>query len=172
MKIEWNKVTWYTRLISYLLLLVIFSIGFYFGGLYQDLVQITSNVVNPVKVPRVYTNKYLGFSITFPISWSGVGIQEDKKNNDVDFSLMHNLGGRVKVFSIRRFSLTEWSAAQKSLHPTIKIKESGEYIFGYILGQDDEGFVGFPDVVYGTLYKGPYFDVQTKIIPSFNLLTQ
>lgn len=169
MKIKWNAVTWYTRLVSYLLLFVIFFLGFYFGGRFQDLRQITSAPAQ-VQVPKVYKNTDLGFQITFPINWSNVVIRKNKKLDSVDFSLMHSLGGYVKVFSIRRFTQDEWKGAQNSFYPTIKIADSGDYVFAYILGTDDEGFEGFSDVVYGTPYQGPYYDVQTNIIPTFNLI--
>ncbi|MEI8338214.1 MAG: hypothetical protein WCF92_03685 [bacterium] len=169
MQIQWNSVTWYTRAISYLLLFVIFFLGFYFGGRFQDIKQITSSTaIAQVQMPRIYKNTILGFQITFPINWSKVKIQ--KNNNGADFSLAHNLGGNVKVFSIKRFNKTEWKTAQNSLFPVIEIIQSGDYFYGYSLGQDDEGFVGFPPVVYGSIYQGPYNDVQTKIIPTFILI--
>ncbi len=173
MNIKWNEVTWYTRVCSYILLFVIFFLGFYIGGRYQDLQQIintTKNTTAQKEIHRIYTNKDLGFQITFPLNWSKVKIQADKKNNSVDFSMMHSLGAYVKVFSINRFTQDEWKNAQNSFNPTIKITDSGDYVFAYVLGKDDEGFVGFPDIVYGAIYQGPYYDVQTNIIPTFNLI--
>ena len=176
MQIQWNNVTWYTRVISYILLFVIFFLGFYIGGRYQDVQQIilSTSIQNSLfqnqKIPKIYKNVDLGFKITFPISWDGLKIQENKKNNSVDFYLMHNLGSYVKVFSIERFSQEDWKLKENSLFPIIKIVESNGYIFGYSLGQSDEGFVGFPDMVYGNQYQGPYYEVQTKIIPTFSLI--
>jgi len=181
MQIEWNSVTWFTRVISYILLFVIFFLGFYFGGRYQDIQQIiTSTQINSVKnvasveaqkqLPRVYQNKNLGFQIIFPANWRKVVVNENKNGKSVDFSLMHNLGAYVKVFSLKKFNMDEWKIAQKGLFSTIEVARLEDYVFGYSLGQDDEGFVGFPAVVYGELYQGPYFEVQTKIIPTFSLI--
>ncbi len=176
MQIQWNNVTWYTRVISYLLLFVIFFLGFYIGGRYQDVQQILlsadiqNSIIQNQKISKIYKNVDLGFKITFPTSWDSLKSQENKKTNSVDFYLMHNLGSYVKVFSITRFSQTEWKSKENGLYPTIKIAESNGYIFGYSLGQDDEGFVGFPEMVYGNTYQGPYFEVQTKIIPTFSII--
>ena len=176
MQIQWNNVTWYTRVISYILLFVIFFLGFYIGGRYQDVQQIIlsvknqSSIIQNQKIPKIYKNVDMSFKVTFPINWDGLKSQENKKTNSVDFYLMHSLGSYVKVFSIGKFSQVDWKSKENSLFPTIKIVESNGYVFGYSLGQSDEGFVGFPDMVYGNQYQGPYFDVQTKIIPTFKLM--
>jgi len=35
MKIEWNKVTWYSKLLAVILFLVVLALGFYIGALYE-----------------------------------------------------------------------------------------------------------------------------------------
>jgi hypothetical protein len=36
MKIEWNKVTWYSKLLAVVIFVATFYLGFYFGMIYQN----------------------------------------------------------------------------------------------------------------------------------------
>lgn len=44
MKIEWNKVTWYSKLAAVILALAIFTLGFYFGKEFEKVKNIKLNV--------------------------------------------------------------------------------------------------------------------------------
>ena len=124
---------------------------------------------------KTYTNKKFGFELRFPDRWRSVVISE--KNGlppnfqNVDFSLK-NSGTSQEVFAIVILSKTEWERHMRedALTPETKISERNGKVFVFVTGQDDAGFDDFPPItqINATVpYEGPYFDVETKIIPTF-----
>jgi hypothetical protein len=79
------------------------------------------------------------------------------------------------------FTKDEWEKIRREQLPVYSfIKESRDsrirtdFVFAYTMGQDDFGFAGFPDIptTQDEQYKGPFYDVQNVIIPSFKLGTE
>jgi hypothetical protein len=81
MKIEWNKVTWYSKLCAVVVFLLTLLLGSYIGAQYGELEaeqsqqaeqnQQISNPPAPPSVGLVYTNRDYGFSLGLPESWKG-----------------------------------------------------------------------------------------------------
>ena len=72
MKIEWNKVTWYSRLLAVVVFLLTFYIAFNLG---KQVAQV--NEIEPIRVAnnsenlsQFYENKTLGFSIQYPAGYT------------------------------------------------------------------------------------------------------
>jgi hypothetical protein len=49
MKIEWNKVTWYSKLVAVILAVIVLALGFVFGMLYQQTSDLTNQTVPATK---------------------------------------------------------------------------------------------------------------------------
>lgn len=124
----------------------------------------------------VYSNTKYGFELTFPDRWKDYKARED--NASIIFSLKTSYpsisddGTKQEyhdVFKINIFSPTGWTENQESNDPSVNnyIARNNNYVFGYTMGQDDEGYIGFPEVVPNTIYQGPFYDVQNTIIPTF-----
>ena len=123
----------------------------------------------------VYTNEKLGFSVELPERWDGFKTME--RDNYVAFGLKRNieLAGILEeeyghVFSIAVFPKEKWEEIKNDqIMPFIYIEEYQSYVYVYNLGHDDGGYESFPDIREDEVYHGPFWDVQNRIIPSFNL---
>lgn len=119
---------------------------------------------------KTYTNEKYGFSLNFPDRW--IGYQVNEKDNCIWFSLEHKTLGYTKVFAICAYSkLNNADQIQKIKEQKepgpVYLTENDQYAFVYATVQDDEGYVGFPDIVPNQSYKGPLYDVINKILPTF-----
>jgi len=91
----------------------------------------------------------------------------------VAFKLKHTRDGEYHtIFTIGIYSKNKWEQLQSEEGPSVGtyLGEKGEYVFDYSTGHDDEGYIGFPEVVPGEIYHGPFYDVETKIIPTFKFI--
>ncbi len=73
MTIEWNKVTWYSKLAAVIVFLLVLVLGFYIGLQYEKL-QITKNYsqIEASENEGVdYKNSQYGFELDLPASWKG-----------------------------------------------------------------------------------------------------
>lgn len=126
---------------------------------------------------KTYTNEEYGFEMIFPERWKNYKVSEDDKV--IVFNLKHKCDGDYhKIFSIGIQSKEEWERifskylSEESPQSKIKICEKEEYIFYYVLGHDDDGYIGFPEIIPNESYYGPFNDVKTKIIPTFKFLKE
>jgi len=122
---------------------------------------------------KTYRNEWYGFELTFPERWKGYKVKEGKEG--VQFQLLHSKDKEYRpVFDIMVFPKEIWEQSQskESSNLGTYITKKGNNVFSYLLWETygDEGYIGFPEVVAGEIYQGPFFDVQTKIIPSFKLI--
>jgi len=125
---------------------------------------------------RIYKNEKYGFSLTFPERWEGY--QVDERNDVVypsvkyiDFKLKSKDGRYKSVFIIGIYPKDTWKLIQSEEGPKpAYFKENNNYIFSFSTAQDDEGFVGFPEVKPGEKYKGPIYDAINEIKPTFKFL--
>ncbi|MEA3292900.1 MAG: hypothetical protein U9P88_00230 [Patescibacteria group bacterium] len=122
---------------------------------------------------RTYKNEWHGFELTFPERWKGYKVKE--KREGIEFSLQHSEDKEYRpVFDIMVFPKETWEQSQSKESSNIStyIAEKGNNVFSYYLRKTygDEGYVGFPEVVADEVYQGPFFDVQTKIIPTFKII--
>lgn len=126
---------------------------------------------------KTYRNEEYGFELTFPNRWEGYKVSESISETRppikaICFNLKHTSGEYRPVFCISIYSDKnewEWIQSQEGPKPTY-LSESKIYIFAYSMGHDDEGFAGFPKVTPGFRYQGPFYDVENKIIPTFELI--
>jgi len=68
MTLEWNKVTWYSKLLAVILFVLTFYIGFNLG---KETAEINSNIITEPKstnqnLSQTYSNSAKGFSIRYP----------------------------------------------------------------------------------------------------------
>ncbi|MGB2762584.1 MAG: hypothetical protein WBC21_03565 [Minisyncoccales bacterium] len=122
---------------------------------------------------ETYRNEWYGFELTFPERWKGYEVKEEREG--IEFSLQHSKDKEYRpVFGIMIFPKEIWEQSQskESSNVGTYIAEKGNNVFSYYLWKTygDEGYVGFPEVIAGEIYQGPFFDVQTKIIPTFKLI--
>lgn len=118
----------------------------------------------------IYTNEKYHFTLQLPERWKEYTIKErkDEWGDHYSFELQLKNGQYNSVFTVSAFSREVWKALQAEEGPKAQyLSEKNAYVFGYSIGHDDEGYAGFPDVVPELIYKGPFFDVQEIIIPSF-----
>lgn len=124
---------------------------------------------------QIYKNEQYGFEIKLPLRWANYRVEQ--KDNVIEFSLkvkqplISSDGTKEeyhKVFSIVAYTKNQWEEV-KTQEPLLQnyLKENDQYVFTYFVGQDDEGYVGFPDVIVGQKYEGPFSDVANKITPTF-----
>jgi len=135
----------------------------------------TGNATEEMKGWKTYTNSQYGFEIKLPSRWVNVQDKEivvNDKHKYINFNLKTKSGGIGAVFSIDVFAEQEWDKSVKEdpLFGVIKIAEKNGYVFGYTKGQDDGGYLGFPEVIPNEAYKGPYYDVSNLIIPTFKFI--
>lgn len=52
MTIEWNKVTWYSKLLALILLVLTFYLGIRFGVIYKEIKTIQKNIITVVSAPE------------------------------------------------------------------------------------------------------------------------
>ncbi len=161
--------------IIFLIVLLILGVGFwlvkdYFFQMQEGRVEFgkIQKYNQEIGTTTIYKNQKLGFSLNFPERWKNFKAEEGE--NSIAFSLESKNLGYHKVFAVSKFSLEQWNQIQKEIiKPFIPISgtQTKDSIFVYSLGQDDEGYVGFPEMVSNQIYKGPYYDVQNLIIPTF-----
>ena len=122
---------------------------------------------------RIYRNERYGFEFTFPDRWKDYKVSEE--DTAIAFKLKHTRDDEYHtVFRIKIYPKEKWDQLQSKEEPSVEkyIDEKQGYVFAYSVGHDDEGYVGFPEVVPGEIYQGPFYDVENKIIPTFKFLAE
>jgi hypothetical protein len=118
-----------------------------------------------------YTNNRFGFSVNLPERWTGYKVIESKNGTDYSYTfelkLKDNTYGKPFVISV--FTPESWKKIKSGLNYYTYINENNKYVFVYGTTQDDDNYLGFPEIVPGVQFHGPIYDVQTVIIPSFKL---
>jgi hypothetical protein len=121
----------------------------------------------------VYTNTKYGFKLELPARWKDYRVSEkmDAVNgNNLYFELKHSDGSYGSVFAITAYERADWDRLQSEEGPKPSyLAEKDDTIFGYSFAQDDANFAGFGEAEPGLRYKGPIFDAQEIIVPSFEL---
>lgn len=75
LKIEWNKVTWYSKALAAAIFIILPVVAFYLGlriGYFMASIPPQVNIYLPrgsAESYRTYENKDLGFSLQYPASW-------------------------------------------------------------------------------------------------------
>lgn len=140
---------------------------------------------------KTYKNEKYKFQLTFPKRWKGYNVSyatgESKylyADDTIDFNLKSGPSYNV-VFNISVYPLKWWenNAELENKGAYIKgsehtmgdylgtyISKNSNYAFTYRVSQDDEGYDGFPEVIPNQLYKGPFYDVEKIIIPTFKFI--
>ncbi len=118
-----------------------------------------------------YTNRDHDFGLTLPTRWKAYRVikDTDQWGDHYSFELPRTTGGFGSVFTISAYPQSAWDEIQKGALKPVQLGAANGVVFAYSLGQDDEGFAGFPDMEPGLQYKGPLFDAQETILPSFKL---
>lgn len=122
----------------------------------------------------LYANNNKGFTLTFPKSWKNFRVETKKTESDgydyLSFELPLTRGSYGSVFTISFHTLDEWKALQAEGAPMpSRLAGAGDLVYGYSFAQDDTGYAGYPEPVPGLIYKGPIFEAEEMIIPSFRL---
>lgn len=161
--------------IVFLIILLVLGVGFWLTKDY--FFQIREGNVEFAKIQEFQNENFkwessenfkYKFSLYFPNRWKNMKAEE--KDNSVKFSLEHKTSGYGEVFSINVISKEDWLKLKSeplNYSHIIREKKDGT-VFTYVLGQDDEGYIGFPEVVLDRIYRGPYYDVQNFIIGTFD----
>lgn len=122
----------------------------------------------------LYTNTAHGFTLTLPKNWKDFHVENKKTDSGYEylsFELPSARGGYGSIFSISFHTLAGWKAMQAEGSPMpSRLAGKGDSVFGYTFAQDDTGYSGYPEPVPGLIYKGPIFEAEEMIIPSFRLL--
>jgi hypothetical protein len=178
--------------IFWILALLLISIGSYWFGTAQvaapqekteeqSLKQEQPTIIAPTQVDTkseeksdnlVYRNKAYNFVLQLPPRWKDYTVNKETLIDGriaYNFQLKTKAGKYHSVFYVFIVPEKVWQEQQSEEGPKSEyITKKNDYVFSYSLGQDDEGYAGFPEVVPGLTYKGPYFDVNNIIIPSFS----
>jgi len=120
---------------------------------------------------ETYGNEQYGFELVLPDRWQDYKVNEE--DGVIVFKLKHTIDEKYHaVLTITIYNKEEWEQFQSEEGPGggTYIDEKGGYIFSYFIGHDDEGYVGFPEIVPGEIYQGPFYDVKNKIIPTFKFI--
>ncbi len=122
----------------------------------------------------LYTNNNRGFTLTLPKDWKDFRVEHKKIGDSgydyLSFELPLTRGGYGSIFTISFHTLAEWKAMQAEGSPMpSRLGGKGDLVFGYSFAQDDTGYSGYPEPVPGLIYKGPIFEAEEMIIPSFRL---
>lgn len=106
---EWNKVTWYSRLLAVIVIVCTAILIACFTRQYREIQNIKAVVVTTAKDNSIdtsdwktYKNEKYGFELTFPESWKGFSVNTN--TNSVDFGL----GSQSRMFSILILTEKEW----------------------------------------------------------------
>lgn len=121
----------------------------------------------------LYTNNQYNFTLTFPKNWKELRVEQkatDTGSPYLIFELPKKDSSYGDVFHIAFYTLDQWHALQAEGSPMpSRLAGKADLVFAYALAQDDTGFAGYPDPVPGLTYKGPIFEAEEIIIPSFSL---
>ena len=75
MTIEYNKVTWYSKLAAVIVFILVLILGFYIGTKYEEVKFQNNSVETFINIPKgesvVYKNTDYGFTLNLPESWKG-----------------------------------------------------------------------------------------------------
>jgi len=118
-----------------------------------------------------YTNNTYNFTLQLPERWRDYRVEEKKGEfgDQYNFELKLKNGQYNSVFVVSVISRADWEKLQTEEGPKPQyISEKNNSIFASSIGHDDEGYAGFPEMIPELIYKGPFFDVQEIIIPSFS----
>lgn len=121
----------------------------------------------------IYTNEKFGFTLNLPQRWSAYSVVEsnDELGYHYYFELPLKQGGKGKPFLISVLTHKAWNDFQNGeFNPYSYITKNEQYVFVYDMGHDDEGYVGFPEIVPSEKYQGPFYDVANEIIPTFKFI--
>lgn len=178
--------------IFWILALLLIALGSYWFGTAQvtapqekaegeTLKQELPIVVAPTKIDTkseekseniIYRNEAYNFVLQLPPRWKDYTVKEENLTDGriaYNFKLKTKAGEYYSVFYIFIVPEKIWQEQQTQEGPKSEyITKKNNFVFSYSLGQDDEGYAGFPEVVPGLTYKGPYFDVNNIIIPNFS----
>lgn len=120
-----------------------------------------------------YTNNTYNFTLQLPERWRDYRVKEKKDDlsDQYNFELKLKNGQYNSVFVVSVITRADWEKLQTEEGPKPQyISEKNNSIFAYSVGHDDEGYAGFPEIIPELIYKGPFFDVQEIIIPSFSFI--
>lgn len=87
MKIEWNKVTWYSKLLAAIVFAFVVYLSFYFRGEYKE-IKSTQFVLNKdfdISEWKTYRNENYGYEFKYPADW--VIVEGVHRDGSISFSV-------------------------------------------------------------------------------------
>ncbi len=85
-KIQWNKVTWYSKLLAVIVFLLTFYIGYNLGKEDQSIVDLNNQLITPTFTHMVTSPQAIINDVTFACS-GGKTIRAQFRQNDVSLEL-------------------------------------------------------------------------------------
>lgn len=121
----------------------------------------------------IYVNPKYGFTLELPARWKDYRVAERINEPDGDhyaFELKLIDGKYSSPFAISVHTREVWENLQAEPGPKPSyLGEKNAYVFGYSYGHDDANYAGFGQPEPGLRFKGPIFDAQEIIVPSFEI---
>lgn len=122
MNIEWNKVTWYSKILAVIVFLLTFYVGFVLGQKTSEISEIYVYPTNPVNnsynLSQTYSNSAKGFSIKYPTGFI-VGeaykyeeLGPGKEINGVEFGISKSIATGTNLSSDSYISVEQISGTQ------------------------------------------------------------
>lgn len=182
-KIQWNKVTWYSKLIAVFLFFVIWIWGIYLGSEFQKIrFEIRENRLaasRPIVDTKIhYESKKHGFSLDLPARWRNYQIEKaGEPMGSYNFLLPATDGlyhGTFSIDALPKDQLTE-EDKQKFLDPETQgalgtyLGENNTYVYVYGTGDSRDTFFDF-EAPNSEAYYGPMKEAREVIIPTFKIL--
>ncbi len=134
---------------------------------------IPSTALKPkIEGNHIYTNSKYNFTLELPERWKEYRVTETKSGfgDSYSFELKHTDGSYGSVFIISAHPREVWDSLQADAGPKPSyLGEKNAFVFGYSYAHDDSNFAGFGEPTPGLVFKGPLFDAQEIIIPSFEI---
>ncbi len=135
--------------------------------------EVSETIKPRVEGNQIYTNDKYDFTLEIPARWKNYRVVENLNNPNGDsysFELKKNDRTYGSVFSLTAHPRKVWENMQKEEGPKPSyLGEKNAVVFGFSYAQDDSNFAGFGEPEEGLRFKGPIFDAQEIIIPSFEL---